>query len=98
VSQPPQRLRKRRYWVEEDSFVRDRDKITKDVRRFDELSEGMVFKIENAAEECPQVVGGPFRASACQDPDDESQIIVILFSISDDDTCHLWSVVRTTLD
>lgn len=87
------------YWAvrEEPSYAEAVAKIAANVKRFDELARGAIWKIETRADKCPVVGDGPFRLSQSQGLHPGDPVVNIWFTINPgpENICSLWHV---TLD
>ena len=77
------------------SYEVDRLLVEPDCKRFDEMTAGAQWRIEEHAESCPVVASKPagdVRVARTQ-VHDGSPIIDIFFTIDSDSQCSAWSVL-----
>jgi hypothetical protein len=79
---------------EEAPFREAANALETDVRRFDDMIDGIIWRIARDAEGLPEISGGPFRVAKAQ-ATPASDILNVLFTINSPELCSLWDVYVT---
>ena len=82
--------RRRRAVVFEDSWYTSATKISHDVRRIDEVCEGIFWYMEFAADMCPAVPDTPFHVAKALAPDGKRLRAFFTVNDGDDPAVRAW--------